>query len=123
MVLKLTSAKQKFIINKLLKKGGVLNKVASRYIESGFKVRIQPSIDKIDIIACKGGEKYGLKVFYQKKVITKKDIEDFLKKCIENSLKPVIVIYGNGPVLSQELLKEETREFLIKRIRTEDSFK
>lgn len=116
MVSTLTSAKQKFVINKLLEKGGVLNKVATKYIESGFKVKVSPKFENIDIVAHRGDIKYGLKVFYEKKIINKNDLENFIKKCSELGYKPIVVLYGNGPRLSQELLGE-TRDFIVKRIR------
>ncbi|MET1160835.1 MAG: restriction endonuclease [Thermoprotei archaeon] len=117
----MVTARERFIVNRLLEKGGVVNKVATRYVAAGFNVRVKPNINDIDIIAIRNtkmGERYGIKVLHEKREYGVEVVNRVLETCKQHSLKPVLILYGSGPRLSEEALNRAREEgVIVKRIR------
>ncbi|OYT40460.1 MAG: hypothetical protein B6U89_02065 [Desulfurococcales archaeon ex4484_58] len=114
----MTTARQKFLINKFLEKKSVKYKVASRYVAAGFNVRIRSNGNGVHIIAVKNREKYGIHVLYEKKSYDLDSLNSFLEECKKLGLKPVIILYGSGPKLDQEVLSRiEEENIIVRRIR------
>jgi len=114
----LTTAKNRLITNILLRKGGVVNKVASRYVMAGFQVRVNPEIPGLDLIATKSGEAYGVRVIWEKKRYEGQVIEELLNASKKLGLKPILILYGSGPHIDKDIIEEASRKgVLVKRIR------
>lgn len=100
----MTTAHQGFIINKLLEKGGVLNKVAANYVKAGFNVRVKPGINDVDLIAIKRNEYYCIKVLWKKKIFNEQELSSFIENCDKIKCRPVIILYGSGPKIDPGFL-------------------
>jgi hypothetical protein len=112
-----TTAREAFIANKLIEKGGVVNKVAANYVRAGFNVRINPGIGDMDIIAIRSrDEKYCMKVLWEKRVYGEEHLTGFIEACKKNSCKPVIILYGSGPSIDEGFLKKNN-DIKVRRIR------
>jgi len=113
----LVTARQGFIVNKLLRKGGVINKVAAHYVKAGFSVRIKPDqSSRIDFTAVKRSEKYCIKVLWEDK-LDEENLARFIEACRDIKYTPVLILYGSAPKISQEILSKYINEVKIRRIR------
>ncbi len=112
----MTTARQGFIVNKLLEKGGVVNKVAANYVKAGFSVKVNPSIKNVDLIATRGGERYCIKVLWEKKTYGEKQLTGFIESCTKIGYNPVIILYGSGPRLDPGFL-DKHKDIKVRRIR------
>jgi len=112
----MTTYKQGFIVNKLLEKGGVVNKVATAYVKAGFNIRLKPDLPSVDLIAIRGSEKYCIKVLHEKKTYDENALKDFLSSCREAGYTPVVVLYGSGPKIAQDFL-DKNKNVKIRRFR------
>ncbi len=113
----MTTAKIRFIVNKLLEKGGVINKVASRYVEAGYRVRIGFSRE-IDLYMVRRSERCGAKILWLKKTYSIEELNGFLEDCRKHGLKPIIILYGSGPHIDPESLSKLREDnVLVRRIR------
>jgi len=114
----MTTARQRFLANLLEAKGGVYNRIASKYVNAGYHVRFDHGFKDIDLIVYRSRERFGLKILYMKKVYGKTDLENFLNSCEKHGLKPVIILYGSGPRLDQEMLASlAEKKVRIRRVR------
>jgi len=114
----MTTARQRFLANLLESKGGVYNRIASRYIRAGYRVRFDHGFKDIDLVISRSRESYGLKILYMKKIYVKTDLENFFNNCEKHGLKPVIILYGSGPRLDQETLASlAEKKVKIRRVR------
>ena len=116
----MTLAEIVFQQKKLEQKYGVEGKVAGRYVEAGFHVRMHVATKHgtVSFVAIKGKEKFAVDVVNGKKVLGKADLDSLKKKAESLSAKPVLVLYGSGPRLDDEAknyAKENSIE--VKRIR------
>lgn len=113
----MVTARQAHVIKRLIERNGILGKVAARYIEAGFRVRINPGIEALDMVAVKEGLKLGIKVLVCSK-INNELLEKFKLSCEKHGFKPVIILYGSAPRLSKEDLdKLLEKGIVVKRVR------
>ncbi len=109
-----------FLKKKLAEKYGVEGKVAGRYIEAGYSVRMKPRTrhGELSFIAYKGSQRLAVDVVYLERGVKLEDLENLKKKAELLQAKPVLVLYGSLPRISQEL-REKIEELGIsmKRIR------
>ncbi len=115
----MVTAKAKFISRRLREKYGVVGKVAERYISAGYSVTFNVKCNDVlfDFIA-KKGEKIGVKIYNGKIKVGLEDIEKISRAAEKLGVKPVIVLYGSGPSVSEEALdKADELNISIKRIR------
>lgn len=116
----MVTAKARFISKLLRRKYGVIGIVASRYVSAGYGVKFNIRSGEIlfDIIALKGNEKLALKVFSWNIVLKTEDINRIINAAKSIGAKPVVILYGKGPKLSDELIsKLDELEIGIRRIR------
>lgn len=116
----MTLAEIVFQQKKLEQKYGVEGKVAGRYVEAGFHVRMHVNTKhgRVSFVAIKGGEKFAVDVISGKKVVKKEELEAIKKKAESLGAKPILVLYGSGVVLgddAKEFIKEGS--VTVKRIR------
>jgi len=99
-----TLAEIVFQQRKLEQKYGVEGKVAGRYVEAGFHVRMHVATKHgiVSFVAIKGRERLAIDVVDGKKILSKADLESLKRKAESLSAKPVLVLYGSGPRLNDE---------------------
>lgn len=116
----MVTAREKFVWKKLREKYGVIGEVAGRYIAAGYGVSVNVKVGDVlfDIIASKKGEKLAIKVFYGARIVKSGEVEALVKAAENINGKPVIILYGSGPKVSEDAL-EKIREHGVglKRIR------
>ncbi len=100
-----------FMSKKLREKFGVEGIVASRYLEAGYSVRIgfNTPRGRLSIIAKKEGKVLAIDVVHEKRLVTSNDIVEISEKAKSINAKPILVIYGRGPKVSNEA-KEKAKE-------------
>ncbi len=93
-----------FMQKKLSKKFGVVGKVAGRYLEAGFSVHIgfETPEGRVDIVAKKEGQVLAIDVVDGAVKIEPETVEVVAKKARSINAKPVLVLYGAGPKLTDE---------------------
>jgi predicted RecB family endonuclease len=115
-----TLAEIAFQQKKLERRYGVEGRVAGKYVEAGFHVRmhVQTRHGKVSFVAIKGSEKYAVDVIVEKRTINKTDVETLVSKAKSLGARPVLVLYGAGPKLSEEALATVKESgVVVKRIR------
>ena len=116
----MTLAEIVFQQKKLEQKYGVEGKVAGRYVEAGFHVRMNVNTKhgRVSFVAIKGGEKLAVDVVSGKKVVGREELEAIKRKAESLGARPVLVLYGSGVVLGDDA-KEFVREnnVAVKRVR------
>lgn len=114
----MATARQTRVIKRLVKNNGVLGRVAARYIEAGFRVKLDPGIEGLDIVAVKEGVKLGVKVLTNPKLV-EGSVEKLKSSCEKHGFKPVLVLYGSVPKLNKEVLDKLVENgVIVKRVRT-----
>ena len=100
----MTLAEIVFQRRKLEQKYGVEGKVAGRYVEAGFHVKMHVTTKHgaVSFVAIKGREKLAVDVVSSKRALSKADLESLRRKAESLSAKPVLVLYGAGPKLDDE---------------------
>ncbi len=109
-----------FMKRKLTRKFGVVGKVAGRYIEAGYSVHIgfPTPLGELDIVAKKGGTTLAITVINGSVTVDASKVEEAAKKARSINAKPVVVLYGSGPRLSDEAKKRAEEEgVVIRRVR------
>jgi len=91
----------------LIKKYGEIGRVAALYLEAGAHVRLMhpTRYGPIHILVYKDGSRYAVEVVKEKNRMCKETLETLLKKAELVKAKPILVIYGDLPLLSEELYK------------------
>ena len=100
----MTFAEIVFQKKKLEEKYGVEGKVAGFYVEAGYDVRMgfNTSKGRLSFIAKKGGQLLAVDVVAASKVLGRDAVEAIAEKAKAIKAKPVLVLYGAGPKLSDE---------------------
>jgi hypothetical protein len=106
----MATARQMFVINKLSRKLGVKGRVASRYVEAGYSVRVDPPLEGVDFTASKKGVRLAGIIITGRKTVDADTIENAKKIGEEYRVKPVIILYGSGPSITPEALRK-AREY------------
>ena len=89
----------------LRQKYGIVGEVAARYLESGARVRVHHPTrhGDIHILVYKDGTKYAIEVFSDPRPVPKEVVEKLIEKSRIIHAKPILVLYGDGPKLSNEI--------------------
>lgn len=118
----MATARQRFLARVLVRKYGEVGAVAARYVEAGYAVRVMhpTRYGPAHVIAQRGGEKLIIEVFKEPRPLEMRDVEPLLKKAELLRGRPVLVLYGDGPRLSNELFQElRGRGVKVRRIRAQ----
>jgi len=116
----LSLAKIRYLQKVLANKYGVKGKAAGIYVEAGYRVNIDFPTKKgiIHIYAIKGSDRVVAEVLWESKKIGTDTVESLAEKAKILNARPVLIIYGEGPILTEEAKsKAEELGILIKRIR------
>jgi len=116
----MATAKARFISKLFKKRYGVIGIVAGRYVSAGYGVKFNIRSGEIvfDIIALKENEKLAIKVYNGKATLKIDDVNKIVNAAKNINAKPVIILYGKGPKVSDELInKLDEIEISIRRIR------
>jgi len=91
----------------LVKKYGEIGRVASLYLEAGARVRIlHPTrYGPIHILVYKDGDRYAVEVVKERKELSREKIETLIKKAELVKAKPILALYGDLPMLSEDLYR------------------
>jgi len=100
----MTLAEIVFQKKKLEEKYGVEGKVAGAYVEAGYDVRMDFNTSKgrLSFVAKKGGQLLAVDVVTVSKVLGRDVVEAVAEKAKSINAKPVLILYGAGPRLSDE---------------------
>ncbi len=113
----MTTAREAFEAKKLAQKYGVIGKVAARYRQAGYQVKVE-SIDpsaKRHFVATRKGEKLVVRVYSRSGTVPESVVEELASS---GDGKKVLVLYGAGPKTSQALIdKAKQLGVGIKRVR------
>ncbi len=114
----MTTARQIFVSKKLMAKYGVKGRVASRYVRAGYSVTINPPLEGVDFTASKHGVRYAGIILWEKKTYGVEVVEKAHGIGEKYRVKPVIILYGSGPRLSEDTLAAAREKgIIIRRIR------
>ncbi len=104
----MVTARERFVWKKLREKYGVIGEVAGRYVAAGYSVSKDVKVGDLvfDLVASKEGKKLAIKVFYETKTISGDEIEAYAKAAKKINAKPIIVLYGGGPRVSEGALEK-----------------
>ncbi len=102
----MTTAREAFEAKKLAQKYGVIGKVAGRYVTAGYSVDVVTTDENapINFTAVKKGERLAVKVFSKSGHVPVDVVSSLAAKAKESGYKPVLVLYGAGPKVTDELL-------------------
>ena len=109
-----------FTKKKLSRKFGVVGKVAGRYVEAGFTVHVgfKTAEGEVSFIAKRGGQVYAVDVVNGSVDVGPATVEAIARKAASIKARPVLVLYGSGPRLTDDAKKKaEELGVLIRRVR------
>ncbi len=91
----------------LREKYGIVGEVASRYLEAGARVRLfHPTrYGPIHVLVYKDNSRYVIEVFSEPKEVPKEVVEKLIEKAKLVKAKPILILYGDGPKMSDDLYK------------------
>lgn len=100
-------ARIKFIQKSLIEKYGILGNVASKYIEAGLNVRIlHPTrYGPIHIVVNGNNIRLAIEVFAESREVPREVVEKIVEKAKLIKAKPVLILYGDGPKLTDEVFE------------------
>ncbi len=115
----MTTARQRFVAKRLVRKYGVVGRIASLYIYAGYSVAFNKRVGDtvFDVIARGHGNVFAIKIV--RGGIVEPQLVEALKRDSEKiGAKPIIVLYGAAPRVAPEAI-EKAREagVLLKRVR------
>jgi len=116
----MVTAKARFISKLFRERYGVIGVVAGRYVSAGYGVKFNIRSGEVvfDIVALKENEKLAIKVYNGRVVLEIEDVNKIIDAAKNVNAKPVIILYGRGPKVSDELInKLDEIEISIRRIR------
>jgi len=116
----MVTAKARFISKLFRERYGVIGIAAGRYISAGYGVKFNIRSGEVvfDIVALKENEKLAIKVYNGKVILEIEDVNKIIDAAKNINAKPVIILYGRGPKVSDELInKLDEIEISIRRIR------
>lgn len=104
----MVTARERFLWKKLREKYGIVGEVAGRYIAAGYGVTRDVKVGDIrfDLVASKDKQRLAIKIFHETKEITPDIIEAYALAAKRIGSKPVIILYGKGPRISEEALNK-----------------
>ena len=98
-------ARIRFIQKSLIEKYGILGHVASRYLEAGLSVRVlHPTrYGPIHIVVNGNNTRLAIEVFAESREVPREVVERIVEKAKLIKAKPVLILYGDGPKLTDEV--------------------
>ncbi len=101
---KVTLAEIVFTKKKLAEKYGVEGRVAGLYVEAGYSVEMHHPVkgDRVSFVARKEGVVVAVDVVNGSVRVTGEVVSKIAEKAKVLGAKPVIVLYGSGPRLTEE---------------------
>ncbi len=86
-------------------KYGIVGEVAARYLEAGARVRVMhpTRLGPIHVLVYKDGGRLAIEVFAESKPVPKEVVRNLVEKAKLVQAKPILVLYGDGPKLSDEV--------------------
>ena len=92
---------------KLEERYGVEGRVAGHYVEAGYSVKMKFGTPHgtLSFVAKKHSEVLAVDVIYASTVVGAETVRALAEKAASVKAKPVLVLYGSGPVLSEEAKK------------------
>ncbi|MCE4627918.1 MAG: hypothetical protein F7C34_02050 [Desulfurococcales archaeon] len=101
----MTTAREAFEAKKLAQKYGIIGKVAARYREAGYDVKVENTSPDAPyhFTASKKGEKLLVKVYGRSGEVPASEVEALASA---GQAKKVLVLYGAGPKVSSALLEK-----------------
>ncbi len=118
----MTTAREAFIAKKLRSRYGPVGYVAGLYVKAGYSVRVGVSVGgrSLDILASKEGVRLAITVITGSGTYGRSVVEEAKKLGDALGAKPVLVLYGSGPKLSEEAVKAaEELGVSVRRVRPE----
>ena len=93
-----------FTARKLAEKYGVEGKVAGRYVEAGYSVRMRfkTSAGVLSFVAKKESTVLAVDVVSGAVKVSAEDVRRLAEKAKSINARPVLILYGAGPVLTDE---------------------
>lgn len=116
----MTTAREAFEAKKLAQKYGVVGRVAGRYRVAGYNVDVLTTDEEADynFTAYKKGEKLAVKVVHRSGQVPVEVVEKLAGGAKEQGYKPILILYGAGPKLSESVLSRAGElQVSIRRIR------
>ena len=113
-------ARVEFLKKRLAKRYGIIGRVAGRYVEAGYSVELSHPTRSgtIDVVARKAGTIIAITVLHGSVKVTASHVEEAARRAEHLNAKPVLVLYGRGPKVSQEAVaKAEELGVELKRVR------
>ena len=96
-----------FTSRKLAEKYGVEGKVAGKYVEAGYSVRMrfETAAGTVSFVAKKESTILAVDVIDGTITVTAEHVKKLAEKAKSINAKPVLVLYGSGPRLTDEAKK------------------
>ncbi|MCD6487868.1 MAG: hypothetical protein J7K21_01410 [Desulfurococcales archaeon] len=116
----MVTARARFIQKKISKKYGIVGKVAGRYIGAGYSVSFNKKVGDLtfDFIASKNRQILAIKIVSNTTLVKPGLVDQVAEAAKKISAKPVIILYGSGPSISEDALKKANEAGIsIKRLR------
>ncbi len=103
----MTLAEIVFTSKKLAEKYGVEGRVAARYVEAGYSVRMRFPTPKgtVSFVAKKESQVLAVDVISGSRRVTGNDVRSIAEKARAINAKPVLALYGAGPKLDEDAKK------------------
>ena len=103
----MTLAEIVFTSKKLAEKYGVGGKVAAKYVAAGYSVKMEfpTAHGTVSFVAKKGSTVLAVDVVDGSRVVDEGVVRAIVEKAKSIRAKPVLVLYGSGPRLSEEAKK------------------
>ncbi len=103
----MATEREVFEAKKLESKYGVVGKVAARYRMAGYAIEVVDEKEgaPVNFIASKKGEKLAVKVVYKSGKVARGLVDKLAEESNKAGARPVLVLYGAGPRVTNELLE------------------
>jgi hypothetical protein len=107
VILDMITAKVRYFQKVFEDKYGVIGRVAGKYLEAGYSIEfMHPTrYGKVHILARKEGKILAIEVVDKPGNLDENTVKTFLEKVKLLNAKPVLVLYSDGPRLSDDLHK------------------
>ncbi|PLJ78066.1 hypothetical protein [Infirmifilum sp. SLHALR2] len=116
----MTLARIRYLVRQLSKKYKAIGRVAGKYLEAGFSVRINhpTHLGNAHIVAQGNGQKILVEVYYSSSPLKAEDVRKVAEKAKLLKAKPVIALYGRRTPVTPEALAEAAKLGVkVKRVR------
>jgi hypothetical protein len=103
----MATAKARYLQKVFEEKYGVIGKVAGKYLEAGYSIEfMHPTrYGKVHILARKEGKILAIEVIDKSGNVDENVVKTFLEKAKLLKAKPILVLYSDGPKITENLYK------------------